>query len=161
MAGYFGTEPTCARCDYPRRLHHLLGVEHDYTEPPNENAPDAGQGIEGSESANQEAGDSDMHSNRNRSNLTHLVSEWHIWVANQLDVEVPAFCGVTDRNWDVTTPDAGHETNGSAPAEMCEHCLEITDALRRARAEREADTDHVLVWDEGKIRAAADVREAL
>lgn len=41
MPGYFGDEPTCQRCDYPRRLHHLLGVEHDYTEPPNENAPGA------------------------------------------------------------------------------------------------------------------------
>lgn len=50
MTGYFGDEPTCQRCDYPRRLHHLLGVEHDYTEPPKENAPDAGQGIEGNES---------------------------------------------------------------------------------------------------------------
>jgi len=51
MTGYFGDEPTCQRCDYPRRLHHLLGVEHDYTAHQIENnAPDAGQGIEGSES---------------------------------------------------------------------------------------------------------------
>ena len=58
MTGYFGDEPTCQRCDYPRRLHHLLGVEHDYTEPPNENAPDAGQGTEGNESNPQQEGDS-------------------------------------------------------------------------------------------------------
>ncbi len=47
---YFGREPACVRCGYPRRLHHLLGVEHDYTERPKENAPDAGQGTEGNES---------------------------------------------------------------------------------------------------------------
>ncbi|MFC9833193.1 hypothetical protein ACFVKB_05105 [Rhodococcus sp. NPDC127530] len=48
MSLYFGDEPTCLRCDYPRRLHHLLGVEHDYEPRPNdESAPDAGQGIEG------------------------------------------------------------------------------------------------------------------
>ncbi len=49
MSGYFGNEPTCTRCDYPRRLHHLLGVDHDY-QASNAKAPDAGQGIEGSES---------------------------------------------------------------------------------------------------------------
>jgi len=53
--GYFGTETTCQQCNYPRQLHHLLGVDHDYTERPNENAPDAGQGIEGNESANQQS----------------------------------------------------------------------------------------------------------
>lgn len=60
MAGYFGTEPTCARCDYPKRLHYRLRVEHEYTERPNENAPDAGQGIEGNEirTDNQEGTDS-------------------------------------------------------------------------------------------------------
>lgn len=79
--------------------------------------------------------------------LTHLVSAWHIWVANKLDVEVPARCGVTSRNWDAATPDTGHETKGSAPAVMCGHCLEISDALHRARAEREADADHVLVLE--------------
>ncbi len=73
MAGYFGAEPTCARCDYPRRLHHLLGVNHDYTEPPNENAPDAGQGIEGNESTNQEAGDSDMQSTDPQSYMVRLI----------------------------------------------------------------------------------------
>lgn len=55
-AGYFGDEPTCVRCDYPRRLHHLLGVDHDYTERPNENAPDARQGNEGNEPTNQKKG---------------------------------------------------------------------------------------------------------
>lgn len=73
MAGYFGNEPTCARCDYPRRLHHLLGVEHDYTERPSENAPDAGQGIEGNESTNQEAGDSDMQSTDPQSYMVRLI----------------------------------------------------------------------------------------
>lgn len=33
MPGYFGDEPTCRRCDYPRRLHHLLGVSHEFDEP--------------------------------------------------------------------------------------------------------------------------------
>ena len=48
MASYFGDEPTCARCDYPRRLHHLLGVDHDYTE---QDAPGPGAtGAEGNES---------------------------------------------------------------------------------------------------------------
>lgn len=52
-AGYFGDEPTCVRCDYPRRLHHLLGVDHDYTEQPNENAPGAAAtATEGNETAN-------------------------------------------------------------------------------------------------------------
>ncbi|WAL46790.1 hypothetical protein [Rhodococcus pyridinivorans] len=37
--GYFGDELTCRHCDYPRRLHHLLRVDHEYTERPNENAP--------------------------------------------------------------------------------------------------------------------------
>ncbi|MGV9714462.1 hypothetical protein [Rhodococcus pyridinivorans] len=41
----------------------MLGVEHDYTERPNENAPDAGQGIEGNESiTHQNEGDSEMKS---------------------------------------------------------------------------------------------------
>ncbi|WMM73005.1 hypothetical protein RCF27_01225 [Rhodococcus pyridinivorans] len=73
MAGYFGDEPTCQRCDYPRRLHHLLGVEHDYTERPEENAPDAGQGIEGNESTNQEAGDSAMQSTDPQSYMVRLI----------------------------------------------------------------------------------------
>lgn len=61
MAGYFGDEPTCARCDYPRRLHHLLRVDHDYTERPNENAPGAGAtATEGNESDPQQTGDSPM-----------------------------------------------------------------------------------------------------
>lgn len=64
MAGYFGDEPTCARCDYPRRLHHLLGVDHDYTEQPNKKAPDAGQGTEGNESDPQQTGDSPMNDTR-------------------------------------------------------------------------------------------------
>lgn len=51
MTGYFGDEPTCYRCDYPRRLHHLLRVEHEYTERPKENAPGAaGTATEGNES---------------------------------------------------------------------------------------------------------------
>lgn len=33
-SGYFGDEPTCGRCDYPRRLHRLLRVDHDYEEAP-------------------------------------------------------------------------------------------------------------------------------
>lgn len=49
MRGYFGAEPTCERCDYPRRLHHLLGVEHEYTPSPNENTPADGQVDEGNE----------------------------------------------------------------------------------------------------------------
>ena len=49
MAGYFGDEPTCDRCDYPRRLHHLLGVEHEYTPRLNENALADGQVDEGNE----------------------------------------------------------------------------------------------------------------
>jgi hypothetical protein len=31
MASYFGDEPTCTRCDYPARLHHLLNMAHEYT----------------------------------------------------------------------------------------------------------------------------------
>lgn len=96
-----------------------------------------------------------------RSELTHIVSEWHVWIANKLDIEVPAFCGVTSRHWDSTTPDVGHEINGSAPAEMCRACIEISDALDRARDEREAQSPRQLVRDEDKIRAAADVREDL
>lgn len=41
MSGYFGDEATCRRCDYPRRLHDLLGVGHEYT-PREENGPGAG-----------------------------------------------------------------------------------------------------------------------
>lgn len=47
--GYFGAESTCERCDYPRRLHHLRGVLHDYTPGPNENALAEGQVDEGNE----------------------------------------------------------------------------------------------------------------
>lgn len=51
MTSYFGDEPTCHRCDFPRRLHHLLRVEHECTERPNENAPGAaGTATEGNES---------------------------------------------------------------------------------------------------------------
>ncbi|MCF8786889.1 hypothetical protein [Rhodococcus ruber] len=39
MSGYFGDEPTCARCDYPRRLHHLLRVGHDYEPGPSDDDP--------------------------------------------------------------------------------------------------------------------------
>ncbi|MDT2004560.1 hypothetical protein FXW78_07085 [Rhodococcus opacus] len=49
MSLYFGDEPTCLRCDYPRRLHHLLGVDHEYEPPANENTPGSGQGSEGNE----------------------------------------------------------------------------------------------------------------
>lgn len=84
----------------------------------------------------------------NHSDLTHLVSKWQMWVADQLDIKVPAFCGVTQRHWDPTTPEAGHETAGSAPDRMCPVCLDVYDLLIRAR-------------DEEAIRAATDVREAL
>ncbi|WML64766.1 hypothetical protein [Rhodococcus sp. AH-ZY2] len=30
---YFGDEPTCTRCDYPERLHHLLRVDHNFVGP--------------------------------------------------------------------------------------------------------------------------------
>ncbi|APE08169.1 hypothetical protein BO226_02135 [Rhodococcus sp. 2G] len=93
--------------------------------------------------------------------VNHLVTEWHLWVSDQLDIEVPSLCGIPSRDWDVINPDTGHEIYGSAPSAMCKHCLEIDDALNRASEERDAKADHVLVWDEGKIRAAADVREAL
>ena len=56
MAGYFRNEPTCARCDYPRRLHHLLRAEHDYTERPKENAP-------GAAATAPEGNESDTHQN--------------------------------------------------------------------------------------------------
>ena len=54
MVGYFGDEPTCRRCDYPRRLHHLLRVDHDYEDAPGP----AATGAEGGETANQQEGDS-------------------------------------------------------------------------------------------------------
>ncbi len=55
MAGYFGTEPTCQRCDYPQRLHHLLRVDHEYTERPNKNAPaPVAAGNEGNEPTTQQ-----------------------------------------------------------------------------------------------------------
>jgi len=61
MTGYFGSEPTCRRCDYPRRLHHLLRVEHDY-EPGKEDAPGAGgAATEGKESASQQKEESMTH----------------------------------------------------------------------------------------------------
>lgn len=57
MPGYFGSEPTCKRCDYPRRLHHLLNVEHDYEPQNNENAPGAaGTDSEGTNRPNPQEG---------------------------------------------------------------------------------------------------------
>ncbi|WP_064256160.1 hypothetical protein [Rhodococcus sp. HS-D2] len=59
MAGYFGDEPTCRRCDYPRRLHHLLGVDHDYDERSQENAPGAeATATEGKEITSNQEGNS-------------------------------------------------------------------------------------------------------
>lgn len=54
MVGYFGDEPTCRRCDYPRRLHHLIRVDHDYEDAPGP----AATGTEGEETTNQQEGDS-------------------------------------------------------------------------------------------------------
>lgn len=90
-----------------------------------------------------------------RSNLTHLVTAWHVWVANELDVPVPAFCGVTQRHWDVNSPATGHEIYGSAPSKMCPDCLSISEIALRAISERQAEADRVLV------NASSNVREAL
>jgi len=62
MAGYFGDEPTCARCDYPRRLHHMLRVEHEYTERPDKkNAPgSAATDSEGTNGTDYQEGTSSM-----------------------------------------------------------------------------------------------------
>lgn len=69
MPGYFGDEPTCRRCDYPKRVHHLLNVEHEYRPSENGDAPDRGAGTplaaEGIETKNtnphQEGDDVTVH----------------------------------------------------------------------------------------------------
>lgn len=95
--------------------------------------------------------------------VNHLVTDWHLWVSDQFDIDVPSLCGIPSREWGegVVTPKAGYETYGSAPSAMCKHCLEVNDALNRASEEREADEDRVLVRDESGIRDAAEIREAL